>query len=423
MIRWFFVSWAAAFLAGRVAADWPEWRGSERRDGVWRDPSLPTELPAQGFSNLWRVLIGTGYSGPSVAGGRLFVMDRLKPPQAEVDTERILCFDSKTGAGLWTNAYPCSIHFPYGYENGPRGTPLVRGGRVYVLGAMGMLSCLDAKSGEIAWRCDLAQDYRIRIPSWGVASQPILEDGALIVMAGGADGATVVAFDQADGKEKWRSLAERSSYSPLIGIESGARRQVLVWTAEAVHGLEPATGAERWRFPFKCKYDEAVHTPLYDVASHRLFFPHDWNGTLTLDFDPAKGAATMVGTNLNLSMLHSAALLRDGVIYALNHNSGDKPSQGEFRAIDVRTGEILWKTNSITTPQRWAQASVTYNEGNRCAYILTDQGELVMARLSRTKIEVLGRSQLCGKTWSHPAYSDGCIFARAETSLLCARLK
>ncbi len=421
-IRQFLFSWLAACLTIRAAADWPEWRGGPRRDGVWRDDSLPAAISNSGPTYLWKAPLGTGYSGPSVAAGRLYVMDRLKPPQAETDTERILCFNSSTGAGLWTNSYPCAVHFPYGYENGPRCTPLVRDGRVYTIGGMAMLSCLDAATGEIIWRRDLAKEYRIKIPSWGVASQPVLEDGRLIMMAGSTNGACVVAFDRG-GTELWRSLSERPSYVPLLGIDSGSRREVVVWTADGVHGLDPGSGAEQWGFPFKCKYDEAVHTPVFDAGLHRLLFPHDWNGTLVVDIDPKKSGASLVGTNFNLSMLHSAALLRDGVLYGLNHNSGDKAWQGEFRAIDVATGAVLWRTNSLTTPQRWAQASISFNEGNGCAYILTDQGEFVLARLSRNGFDPLGRVQLCGKTWSHPAYSDGCIFARAETSLVCARLK
>ena len=406
-----------------ATADWPEWRGSPRRDGFWTDRSLPISLPKDGPPIVWKASLGSGYSGPAVVASRLYVMDRLKPPLAPVDTERVLCFDSHTGKPLWTNTYPCSVHYPYGYENGPRTTPLVRDGAVYTLGGMGMLSCLDASTGIIRWRHDLGGELKIHIPYWGVGSQPVLSGNLIIVMAGGASNACVAAFDRKSGIEKWRNLGERPSYAPLVTIGAKKQEEVVVWTADGVHGLAVSDGVERWGIPFRCKYDEAVHTPIFDDKTHRIYFPHDWFGTLTVQLDDKLASATLLGTNLNLSMLHSTAVLLDGVIYGVNHNSGDKPGQGELRALDVQSGGLLWKTNTLTTPQRWAQASITYNKGNQCAYILTDLGDLVLARLSRSGFDELARYPLCGKTWSHPAYSDGCIFARAETSLVCARLR
>ncbi|HTI69653.1 MAG TPA: PQQ-binding-like beta-propeller repeat protein [Candidatus Limnocylindria bacterium] len=414
---------AVALAILPATADWLEWRGSPLRDGIWRDISLPAVIPSGGFPTAWKATLGQGYSGPSVAGNRVYVMDRLKPPLAEVDTERVVCLDAQDGHFLWTNAYPCAVHYPYGYENGPRNTPLIEGNSVYTLGGMGTLSSLDAVSGSIRWRHDLAAEYHAHIPNWGVSSQPLLVGDSLVVMVGNTNDACVVAFDKGTGKEHWRSLSERPSYVPLLSIPNGSGRSAIVWTADGVHGLDTQTGAEQWGFPFRCKYDEAVHTPLFDGTKHRLYFPHDWSGTLVVQLDSDHQHATLVGTNRNLSMLHSAAVLLDGVIYAVNHNSGDAPAQGELRALDVKSGELLWKTNAVTPMKRWAQAAITYNEGNHCAYILNDQGELILARLTRSGYEELGRSQISGKTWSHPAFSNGCVYVRSETSLICAKLK
>ena len=56
------------------AHDWPQWRGPNR-DGQSKETGLLKEWPKDGPRRLWQVKdLGSGYSTPSVAGGRLYVM-------------------------------------------------------------------------------------------------------------------------------------------------------------------------------------------------------------------------------------------------------------------------------------------------------------------------------------------------------------
>src|SRR6516162_6065183 len=138
--EWIAVSLAVAGLAGRAvrADDWPQWRGP-RRDGVWRETGILQSIPAGGLNVRWRVRVGNGYSGPSVAQGRVYVTDR----QPSAIVERVLCFDEATGKPLWVHPYPCDYE-EMEYGNGPRASPTVQDGRVYTLGTRGNLVCLDA---------------------------------------------------------------------------------------------------------------------------------------------------------------------------------------------------------------------------------------------------------------------------------------
>src|SRR5262249_51871000 len=187
----------------------PGWLG-ESREGVWRETGLVARSPPGGPRVLWRTPIGPGYSGPAVVGDRVFVMDRERPPVVEgkppergAGKERVLCLSATNGQLLWKHEYDCPYQLSYG--TGPRTTPLVRGGRVYTLGAMGALRCLDAKDGTVRGSKDLKKESQPKVPVWGWAASPLLDGDRLFCLVGAEDSA-VVAFDKDTGRELWKAL-------------------------------------------------------------------------------------------------------------------------------------------------------------------------------------------------------------------------
>ena len=133
-----------------------------------------------GLPVLWPAPVGAGFSGPAVAGGRVYLMDRVLEEDAPKDVkyqwnhrdtsrgkERVVCLDENTGKQLWVRDYPCSYDVAYG--SGPRATPTVAGDKVITLGAMGDLLCLDAHSGTVVWKKNLVRDYEAQVPTYGYA--------------------------------------------------------------------------------------------------------------------------------------------------------------------------------------------------------------------------------------------------------------
>jgi len=413
----------AAPLSVSSAAEWPEWRGGPERAGVWNEPGLPRTLPGEGPKILWSQTIGAGYSSPSVSGGRVYVLDRLKPPAAGADTERVLCFAAATGQPLWTNAYPCALKFKGGYENGPRATPTVRAGKVFTLGSMSDLRCLDAASGRTLWQHDLRAEYQARIPTWGTASAPWLEGSLVIVQAGGTNRTSVVAFDQDTGREVWRSLDDKPGYAAIVGLDVGATRQLIVWTAEAICSLNPKNGGVFWRLPRPLAWDQAIATPMYHAASGLLLISSDREGTIALKLDAAKPGYTVAWENLNLNSLHSNPVLAGDFVYGLNHNGRFKSECGEFRCVKIATGELQWAVTNVTRMGMHTHATVSRNAGNDTFYLTNELGELILASATPDGYHELARAQLTGKTWSHPAYANRRIYTRSETTLVCAGLE
>jgi outer membrane protein assembly factor BamB len=208
-LRWLSLALKVAVLGSSavMADDWPQWRGP-RRDGVWHETGVVERFESSDITPRWRVPISAGYSGPTVADGRVYVTDRVAEPK---QIERVHCFDWKTGEKIWSHSYDC-IYRDIGYTAGPRASVTVDEGRAYALGAMGHFFCFDAASGEILWKRDLDRDYKVRMPIWGLAASPLIENDLVILQVGG-EGACLVALDKVTGKNRWRAMDDDASYA------------------------------------------------------------------------------------------------------------------------------------------------------------------------------------------------------------------
>ena len=158
-------------VAPVLADDWPQWRGAGRF-GVWHETGIIDEFPESGLKVTWRVPINSGFSGPVVADGRVYVSDWQEDPESRTmdGAERLLVLGEETGEVLWTREWPTTYRMLMAsYAVGPRATPTVDGDRVYVVGASGMLLCLDVETGEVVWQKDYIADYDTSVPTWRIA--------------------------------------------------------------------------------------------------------------------------------------------------------------------------------------------------------------------------------------------------------------
>ncbi len=392
---------------GALAADWPQWRGAQR-DNVWAEKGLPEKLPAK-LEACWKRPLGGGYGGIAVAAGKAYVMDRQKKPR---EVERVLCLDAATGKTLWAHEYAVK----YGkldYGNGPRATPTVHAGRVYAFGALGHLHCLDARSGKVLWRRDTVKDFKGRVPDWGHACSPLVDGPRLIVQVGGQPEACLVALALASGKEVWRSLADRPGYSSPVLIATPRYRLLAHFTPQHVVGLEPATGKLLWRVPFAgITYDVAIGDLVF--ADGVLLASNYWSGSKALRLDDRGLNPKLAWEGKQLSLLMSTPLVKDGHVYALDRFRG-------IKCIELKSGVVKWEGWHVTPRGQNPQASLAWVGGNR-ALVLNTPGELVLAELTPKGHKVLGKAPVIGKTWAHPAFAAGCVFARNDEEIVCVPL-
>ena len=416
-----------SFLAPSVVRpdDWPEWRGPQR-DGVWREEGVLEELP-DALEARWRVSIAGGYASPSVAGGRVVVMDR---PVELGEVERVLAFDASDGAPLWMYEYEAS-YAGLSYPAGPRCAPLLRGGRVYTLGSVGHLTCLDIASGEVRWSRDLRAEYAIdqeRMPIWGISAAPVLEAGLLIVPVSGSDGACLVAFDSASGEERWRALEDRGNYSSPIVIEQAGERVLIYWSGDRVVGLRPSTGEVVWSVDHpSTRMPLGVATPV--LADEFLFLTGFYDGSLLLRLARNELRAEKVWARRGQSERSTDALHAIiGTPVVLGEHVYGVDSYGELRCLELATGDRVWEDQTAVPRARWATIHMV--QRGELTWMFNERGELLLAKLSPEGFEELGRVKLIeptlgqlnrrdGVCWSHPAYAGRHVFVRSDEELAC----
>jgi len=417
-------AWLAS-NAWMLADDWPQWRGPNR-DGVWREEGLVDKFADEQLKVRWRQPIASGYSGPTVADGRVYVTDRVVEPK---QLERVLCFDAKSGEPQWSHSYDCAYR-DVGYTAGPRASVTIDEGRAYSLGSMGHFFCFDAKTGKVLWSKDLNAEYKIRMPIWGIAASPLVENDLVIVQIGG-EGACLVAFDKRTGAEAWRALDDMASYSAPIMIEQADRRVLVCWTGDSVVGMDAKAGKVLWQHPFKpAKMVINIATPV--LAKNRLFFTSFYDGALMLNVAPDKLEVEPLWRRIGRDEQHTDGLhsiistpyLEGDYVYGVD-------SYGEFRCLDAKTGERVWESLQPTPKSRWSTIHMVKN-GQRM-WMFNERGELIIATLSPQGYEEISRAKLIAPTkvqlaqrggvcWSHPAFANQHVFARNDEELVCASL-
>jgi len=422
-----FVIVVAGVWAGvSPAADWPQWRGANR-DGVWTETGLVERFAAAQLPVKWRVAIGSGYCGPTVAGGRVFVMDRVIKPARQ---ERVHCFDAETGNSVWSYAYDC-VYERVQYEAGPRASVTINDGRAYSLGTMGHLHCLDVKSGKVLWSHDCRKEYAARVPIWGIAGAPLVEGDLLIVPIGGKDNACLMAFDKATGQEKWRALKDGVSYAAPIVIDQAGKRVLVCITDERIVGLDPQTGQLRWEHPFVPKEMEiTIATPVFD--GKHLLVTSFYDGMLLLNVSPDKLAVEQLWQRRGASEQKTDALhccISTPIV--LGEHIYGVDSYGELRCLALKTGDRVWEDLRATPKARWSNIHMVRN-GDK-VWMFNERGELIISRLAPDGFHEISRAKLIDPTeeqlgqrggvcWSHPAFANQRIYARNDKELVCADL-
>ncbi|MDF1816497.1 MAG: PQQ-like beta-propeller repeat protein [Verrucomicrobiales bacterium] len=424
------------------ADDWPQWMGKDR-DGIWKESGIVEKFPENGPEVIWRCPIGSGYAGPAVAGGKVFVTDRQlgegaqspdNPFQRGVipGIERVLCLDEISGKILWTHQYPGN--YTISYAAGPRVTPTVDGDSVYTLGAEGMLLCLNTHDGGVVWEIDLRDYLGIQTPVWGFAGAPLVY-GDLLICLGGGEGSTAIAFQKSTGKEVWRSLtAKEPGYCPPRLIHHGGKDQVIIWHPESVNSLNPLSGEVYWTVPWQIR--SGLSIPVPRLSGDRLFLTAFYNGATMLKLKSDQSEPEILWQSQNVSEKRTTHLnsimptpvLKDGLIFGTC-------SYGEFRCLDQATGDRIWESMQPSTGQgrkvRWFNIFLTPHKDRY--FLFTEKGDLLIAKLSRQGYEEIDRTHLIEPNgtdmrqrpivWSHPAYANGSIFVRNDSEIIRVSLR
>ena len=437
------IAWLSVFNAG--AADWPQFLGSYRNN-TSPETGLLDKWPTNGLPIVWDKKIGTGYSAPSVCGEKLVLAHRLG------EEEIVECFEAGTGKSSWRYAYSTHYVDPYGYNNGPRCTPLLTSNLCYTFGAEGKLLCLDLDTGKPVWQCDTSTNWNVPEAFFGVGSTPILEGNLLVIMAGGQPNSGVVALDAKTGKTVWENVGQKNwegqpmigwpgerrvvwqntekqaSYSTPVAVTIHGQRHILCLMRQGLVSLNPTNGAVKFSFWFRSRLNDSVNAMTPVVVGDLIFISGAYYkiGSVLLRVKPDSKGVDEIWRGTALELHWNTPVFDDGYLYAF---SGRNEPDARFRCVELKTGKLMWEHDESwplhsghTTPQPsvYGRGSAILADGKLIA--LGEGGLLGLFKLNPNQAEEICRwqvPQLHYPCWAGSVLSRKKLYLRDEDRLVC----
>ncbi len=406
----------AASAVGLSAADWPQYRGAQG-DGRTADTISAPWLEA-GPKVVWKAPTKNGFSSFAVAGGKAFTI-----VNREVDggtKEVCLALDAATGKELWAAVIGAGKYDGGGDDgakenrggDGPRSTPTISDGKVYVFNPYLVLWCLDAETGKPVWSLDLIKEHAGRNIHWQSAASPVVE-GNLIFVAGGGPGESLLAVDKNTGKVAWKTGDEKITHAtPVVATIQGAK-QVIFFMQSGLVSLAVEDGKELWRFPFRYN----VSTASSPVVSGDIVYCSAGYGVGGGACKISKDGDRFVATQLykvpgdgKIANHWSTPVCKDGYLYGMF--SFKKYGDGPFKCVEIATGKVMWE-------QPGFGAGHAVLAGDKVV-ALSDDGRVVIIDPNPTAYKEVAQAKvLPGKCWTTPAVSNGRIYVRSTTEGVC----
>jgi outer membrane protein assembly factor BamB len=377
----------------RRAGDFPQFLGS-RRDGTVTGVRLARDWSTRMPRRLWRQRVGEGWSGFAAVG------DVAVTQEQRGGEERVVAYDLLTGRVRWTHSDAVRFDTVIG-GIGPRATPAIADGRVFTMGATGILNALDLASGRRLWTHQAVEENGAQSPMWGKSSSPLVVGRRVVVSAGGPEGRSLVAYDAASGEPAWRGGSDQSSYSSPVLMELAGRPQVVILNRGSLSGHDPETGALLWEQPWPAGQDTV--TTLAQLSSQRLLASAGYGvgSKLYEVVTAADGAmkASLVWESPRLKSKFANVIVHGGYLYGLD--------DGVMTCLDPATGERKWKGGRYGHGQLLLVGDVLL--------VQTEEGEIVLLEPTPDGPRELTRyAVLDGKTWNPPALAGTLLAVRND---------
>jgi len=411
-----------ALPAGAVTHDWAPFLGPSH-NGVSTETKLSRKLPPP---LVWEFSKGTGYASPAIQGDRLVFAHRVG------NQEAIECLHPETGERWWRFQYGTSYQDRYGYNNGPRSSPVMDGDRVYTLGAEGVLHCLQLDTGKMTWKREVNKEYKVPQDFFGTSGTPLVEGNLLVLIVGAPGGPTVLGLDKRTGKEVWRAGKDWGpGYASVTPAAIHGKRRLMVFAggdseppAGGLLSVDPANGKVDFAFPWRSKSYESVNASCPVVFENKVFVSASYKtGGALVEVQP-DFSHKVVWTSPEFGMHFMTPVYKEGFLYGFD---GRNEPDASLACMDVKTGKIVWRH----VPEWMEEFSVggqaqkrmlgTYR-GSLLAVdgrflCLGEFGHLLWMDLTPRGYKELARCWLFGatQTWALPVISRGLLYLTQNT--------
>ncbi|MDP6354162.1 MAG: PQQ-binding-like beta-propeller repeat protein, partial [Planctomycetota bacterium] len=386
-----------------LADDWPMYLGPEM-NSISKETGLADSWPAKGPREIWRIRLGDSFSPPAAKGNDLIVTHRIG------FEEIVDCLDTKTGKLRWRFKYPTRYRDMYGYNSGPRCSPIITEKEVYTLGAGGEFHCLVRQTGKQIWKRSINREYKVKQNFFGVGASPVLEGNLLLANVGGPDGAGVAAFDRLTGKTVWATTNDGASYcTPAVATVKGKRYGFFL-TRKGLVITEVATGKVHSTYFFRSRKYESVNGATPIIVDDLVFLSAAYQTGCALLRMKDDGVEEIY-RGLQMSNHWGTSIYIDGHLYGVD---GRHESEANFRCIDFKSGKLKWQVD-----EELGRATMIVADGK--FFILTERGKLVLAKASPEAYKEISRTPtiLSYPCYTPPILANGFLYARDERKLIC----
>lgn len=379
-------------------ADWPQFLGPTR-DAVYAG-----SLAGRNPEKLWQIAVGAGFAGPVITQGRLLLFHRVN------NRETLEALDAKSGAKVWSFSYETTYRDDFGFDEGPRATPVVSGGKIYTHGAEGVLSCVDFNTGKKIWQVDTRTQFKFAKGFFGAAAVPLVEGDKVILNLGGPQLAGIVAFHKDTGKVLWGATNDEAGYSSPTAATIAGVRHVFVLTRAGLVSLDPANGHVRFRLAWRSRNDASVNAAVPVVVNDLVFISSSYRtGATVLQVTSPTAFNQLWSGDESLSNHYATSVHKDGYLYGYH---GRQENGQTFRCVEMKTGKVMWEI------EEFGAGSVIL-VGNDLL-LLREGGELAWGVADPKGVKAGPRKQLMPRVVrAYPALADGVLCARNTNTLGC----
>ena len=399
-------------------SDWTGWRGPDQTN-ISPDTGLLKSWPKGGPKLLWTYEdAGSGYSSAAIVDGKLYTLG------ASDSQERVICLDANTGEELWTSEFETDPEEGYRTQwgAGPRSTPTVSDGHVYVLGVAGDIACLTAESGKRIWRKNLVKDFGGAVSKWGYSESPTVDGDKLLITPGGSKGA-IVALNKKTGTKLWQSkkLKDAAEYSAVVVANVDGQRQYIQLFMNTLASVDAANGNLIWKSAWPQGRTAVIPTPIY--RDGHVFMTSGYRaGARLVKLNGKK--AEVVWENQEMINHHGGVVLVGDHVYGFSDQR-----KGNLMCIEFMTGKVAW----MERVERELHKGAVHAADGMLYCLNETEGWVYLVEASPSGFKETGKFQLPkettlrddnnGKVWSHPVVINGKLYLRDQDLIFCYDVK
>ena len=391
-------STAPSSTSVKTGSDWLGFRGANR-DGVVRGGArIATDWSASPPAEMWRRPIGPGWSSFAVQGDRIYTQEQRG------NEELVACYNISTGKPVWRHSDAARFWESNGGA-GPRGTPTLSNGRVYTLGATGILNVLKAEDGSVVWSRNAVSDTKAKLPTWGFSGSPLVVGDIVVVATAG----TMAAYDLASGQLRWVGPNGGGGYSSPHLVTIQGVPQIMLLSSTGATSLAPTDGKVLWQHALST--NARIVQPNMTAEGDVLVHEGEGNEMRRLALTNGPGGWTIEErwNSFGVNPYFNDFVVHKGHAYGFNGSS--------IACMDLKDGQSKWKGG------RYGQGQLVLLADQDLLVVLAETGEVALVGATTDQYKELARiPAIKGKTWNHPVVAGDVLLVRNAEEMAAFKL-